>query len=258
MTKWIAILVLVPALLLVVSACGAEGPSGSPSVDGGASTPAAETATATSKPLAAPDQGSAETDRDALSALYNATGGPGWTNNGNWLSDEPLGEWYGVDTDTTGRVIALDLHDNRLIGEMPTELGQLSRLVNLSFHFNHLTGEIPAELGQLSNLESLDLGINRLSGEIPPELTRLESLLKLTLSGNGLSGGIPPGLGQMSNLEGLHLNGNNLSGEIPPELAQASSLRGLYLARNELSGCIPASLMGGPYNDFDELGLPFC
>ena len=26
----------------------------------------------------------------ALEALYNATGGANWTNNTNWLSDEPL------------------------------------------------------------------------------------------------------------------------------------------------------------------------
>ena len=36
------------------------------------------------------------TDRDALEALYNATDGPNWTNNSNWLSDRPIGEWHGV------------------------------------------------------------------------------------------------------------------------------------------------------------------
>ena len=41
-------------------------------------------------------------DRDALVALYNATNGPTWANNTNWLSDEPLGEWYGVTTDGGG------------------------------------------------------------------------------------------------------------------------------------------------------------
>ena len=39
-------------------------------------------------------------DRAALTALYNATGGANWGNNTNWLSDGPLGEWYGVTTDT--------------------------------------------------------------------------------------------------------------------------------------------------------------
>ena len=45
--------------------------------------------------------------RDALVALYNATDGPNWENNDNWLSDKFIGEWYGVVTDEQGRVIKL-------------------------------------------------------------------------------------------------------------------------------------------------------
>ena len=56
-----------------------------------------------------PDRGSVESDREALVALYNATEGPLWTINDNWLSDRPVGEWHGVETDSTGRVIGLDL-----------------------------------------------------------------------------------------------------------------------------------------------------
>ena len=44
-----------------------------------------------------------EMDRSALVALYNATDGDNWTNNTNWLSDEPLGDWFGVTTDADGR-----------------------------------------------------------------------------------------------------------------------------------------------------------
>ncbi len=45
----------------------------------------------------------------ALVALYESTDGPNWVNNENWLTDAPLGEWYGVDTDRDGRV---SRHDN--------------------------------------------------------------------------------------------------------------------------------------------------
>ena len=34
--------------------------------------------------------------REALVALYNATGGPNWANSENWLTDAPLHDWYGV------------------------------------------------------------------------------------------------------------------------------------------------------------------
>ncbi len=43
----------------------------------------------------------------ALTALYNATDGDNWHRNDNWLTDAPLGEWHGVYTDGTLRVISL-------------------------------------------------------------------------------------------------------------------------------------------------------
>ncbi len=48
-------------------------------------------------------------ERAALVALYEATNGPNWVNNANWLTDAPLGEWYGVHTDQLGRVVGLGL-----------------------------------------------------------------------------------------------------------------------------------------------------
>ena len=107
----------------------------------------------------------------------------GWRNLGpstrNWLSDRPIGEWHGVTTNSNGRVIELDLYDNRLTGEIPPELGRLSNLTDLWLHDNQLTGEIPPELGRLSNLTLLRLHDNRLTGEIPPELGRLSNLTGL-------------------------------------------------------------------------------
>ena len=168
----------------------------------------------------------------ALLALYEATDGPNWSNNTNWLSDAPLGEWYGVTTDDTGRVVGLHLSDNRL------------------------TGEIPPELAGLSNLEELYLSGNRLSGEIPPVLGTLASLEELFLARNRLSGEIPAELAGLSNLEQLVLSSNELSGEIPAELGDLSNLRQVLLSGNPLSGCIPDWLRNGPIGDLDRLGLP--
>ena len=71
-------------------------------------------------------QTSPETDREALVALYNATGGPNWDSSGNWLRDVPIGEWFGVTTDDNGHVTELNLRDNPLSGETPPELGNLA------------------------------------------------------------------------------------------------------------------------------------
>ena len=181
-------------------------------------------------------------DRAALVALYNATGGANWTNNTNWLSNEPLSEWHRVETDEDGRVTALRLVANGLSGEIPAELENLTNLQVLSLSTNTLSGEIPAELENLTNLQILSLSANELSGKIPAELGNLTNLEGLDLLQNTLSGEIPAELGNLTNLQLLYLHSNELSGEIPAELGDLANLQSLYLSENELSGEIPAEL----------------
>ena len=126
-------------------------------------------------PIPPPAQTSAATDREALVALRYATHNPHRHDDlnrhtGGWLSDAPLGEWAGVTTNGDGRVTALVLYRQELIGEIPPELGNLDNLESLNLAGNDLSGEIPPELGNLANLESLNLKWNALCGEIPPEL----------------------------------------------------------------------------------------
>ena len=120
-------------------------------------------------------------DREALIAFYHATGGPQWTGNENWLTDQPLGEWYGVRTNSQGHVAELILTNNNLTGTLPPELGTLSDLRYLDFYGNNLTGPIPPELGNLSRLLGLAILYNNLTGPIPPELGNLSHLVSLEL-----------------------------------------------------------------------------
>ena len=182
------------------------------------------------------------TDRDALVALYEANGGPGWTNSDGWLTEAPLRRWHGVEVDSLGRVTRLNLRYNGLTGAVPPELGDLSNLQGLHLDNSELTGAIPPELGNLANLEELHLYGNELSGAIPPELSNLANLEELHLYGNNLTGAIPPALGNLANLEELHLYGNNLSGAVPPALGDLVNLRSLDLDWNELTGSIPPEL----------------
>ena len=137
----------------------------------------------------------AATDREALAALYNMADGANWRDNSNWLTDAPLEDWYGVKTDSDGRVVEVSLWLNKLEGQIPSDLGNLARLTRLNLMLNRLNGEIPSELGMLSNLEELTLPGNRLTGEIPPALGNLTNLEKLYLSvGNQFTGCIPSAL----------------------------------------------------------------
>ena len=191
---------------------------------------------------AAPKSAPSPEIRDALVALYNATNGPGWKNQENWLSEAPLDQWYGVLTDSGGSPIRLDLSDNRLVGPIPPQLGNLSSLIHLNLYGNQLSGPIPPKLGSLSELVYLWLSENQLTGPIPPELGDLSGLISLWLSENQLTGPIPPELGSLSELEALELRVNELTGPIPPELGNLSKLIALTLNGNQLRGPIPPEL----------------
>ncbi|MCY3679689.1 MAG: hypothetical protein OXH66_19160 [Gemmatimonadetes bacterium] len=216
-------------------------------------------------------------DRETLELLYGAVGGAEWKDDENWLSDRPLGEWTGVETDTVGRVVALRLPRNDLTGRLPPQLGYLDQLRELDLSGNRLEGPIPAQLGDLSGLTLLNLGqnelegpisprlgdlanlsqlllwANELEGPIPPELGRLTNLLVLGLGINELEGPIPPQLGNLANLLYLYLDGNRLEGPIPPEFANLTRLYELILNRNRLSGSIPSWL--GRLPNLTRIGL---
>ena len=130
-TRYVTLLNVVLALALTVAlvACGSDEPSGVTGPDRTASTPGSgdvPTATVAPRPTAAPlaASDSAKTDRVALVALYNATGGDNWADNDTWLSDAPLGEWKGVTTNVDGRVTPLGLSSNELSGGIPAGAGQ--------------------------------------------------------------------------------------------------------------------------------------
>ena len=141
-----------------------------------------------------------DVDNPMLVTLYDATDGANWDNHSNWLSDLPIGEWYGVTTDHRGSVTELSLRENGLSGEIPPDLGNISHLRILRLHGNRLSGEIPSELGNLSNLEVLQLHDNLLTGDMPAELGSLSNLEELDLENNQLSGVIPSQLGSLYGL----------------------------------------------------------
>ena len=221
-------------------------------------------------------------DRTALLALYNATGGDNWLENANWLTSGALSTWYGVTTNSQGRITELNLTHNQLKGKLPPELANLtnlevlalggnqltgtvptwlSNLVNLQELYllgNKLTGEIPTELSSLSNLTELYLHENQLTGEISAELGNLTNLTILSLSENQLTGEIPAELGNLSSLTGLYLHENQLTGPIPPELSHLTKLERLSLSQNMLTGCVPEAWRDITESDVLELSLPFC
>lgn len=203
-------------------------------------------------------------DSLALIALYDFTNGANWIN--TWNFNEPMNTWYGVVVNSEGCVTCLDLDGNadclsssamgnNLMGNIPSELGNMNDLEILNLNSNSLVGDIPAEIGDLSNLVKLDLSNNQISGSLPSTISNLNNLELLNISTNNLIGTIPPELGNLINLELLSLADNLLSGAIPVELGNLSNLNKLFLSGNILSGSIPTEL--GNLTSLSELYLHF-
>ncbi|CAM9664166.1 unnamed protein product [Ectocarpus sp. 12 AP-2014] len=178
----------------------------------------------------------ARTEREALIALYDSTGGPTWTKSGGWATGNDLSQWHGIKTNHQGRVVEIDLCNNNLQGSITKELGKLEALQFLHLQRNKLSGSIPPQLGDLSALLALNLGGNELAGLIPPGLGQNGALRTIKLWGNQLTGAIPGALCALKSLTEIDVSANQLEGIIPPGLGQLSDLQTLKLWGNQLTG----------------------
>ncbi|XVE68728.1 hypothetical protein DITRI_Ditri09bG0092600 [Diplodiscus trichospermus] len=107
----------------------------------------------------------------------------------------------------------VDLSDNKLSGEIPTEVTNLIGLLSLNLSNNLLVGRIPGNIGAMRSLECVDLSVNNISGRIPNSLSQLSFISYLNLSYNKLTGKIPSG-SQLLTFTADSFLGNELYG--PP------------------------------------------
>jgi len=143
----------------------------------------------------------------------------------------------------------LDLENNKLEAgdrqswEFLHALRNCHSLSLLSLYNNRLQGEIPDSVGNLSTtLEYLSFGRNELTGIVPPTIQNLHNLDKLGLEENNLSGATEAWIGKLENLQGLFLFSNNFTGTIPSSIGSLTRLNLLILDKNGFEGVIPVSI----------------
>lgn len=159
----------------------------------------------------------------------------------------------------------IDLHSNRLQGELPTPLdsavyvdyssnkfqnpipvnilNSISFLTFFSLANNSLNGTIPESLCNAIFLQVLDLSDNLLRGSIPPCLVRNSTTLGvLNMRRNDISGNIPDAFSVNCSLKTLDLSNNYLGGTIPPSMANCKSLEVVNVGNNIIDGTFPCWL----------------
>ncbi|KAK8571687.1 hypothetical protein V6N12_027762 [Hibiscus sabdariffa] len=102
----------------------------------------------------------------------------------------------------------IDLSCNKLTGQIPPELGNLTEIHSLNLSHNNLIGVIPSSFSKLKQLESLDLSYNNLTGEIPNQLIEMNSLEDFSVAHNNLSGSIPEPKAQFGTFDESSYEGN--------------------------------------------------
>ncbi len=208
-----------------------------------------------------------KSDCEALKSFYLATNGDHWENNKNWISNQPVKNWYGIQV-KNNRVTEIRLPFNQLRGSIPAEIGNLVKLESLLLRGNELASippeirnltelesldlnsnkltSIPSEIKYLIDLKLLDLGSNMLTGSLWDQIGNLTKLKALVLQGNQLDS-LSPKIGNLTELVWLILNNNQFEGPIPTEIENLTQLRHLMLQDNRLSGQIPNEIGDLPH-----------
>ncbi|KAK9267749.1 hypothetical protein L1049_010183 [Liquidambar formosana] len=135
----------------------------------------------------------------------------------------------------------IDFAYNYLSGTIPREWALLP-LKSISVLANRLSGEIPKELGDITSLTYLSLEANQFSGIIPSELGNLINLNTLMLSSNQLSGKLPVSFSGLTNLTDFRINDNNFNGTIPDFIRNWKKLTRLEMHASGLEGPIPSAI----------------
>lgn len=127
-----------------------------------------------------------EAECQALLAIYNTMGGPGWNDNAGWGQTNSPCSWARVRCANSGHVRELTFLNAQLQGQLIPEFGDFPELRVLIISGNNsIFGPLPPELGDLGQLRRLLLQGEGLSGTIPSELADLINVVTLRFSYGG-------------------------------------------------------------------------
>lgn len=96
-------------------------------------------------------------ERTILVRLFTNNGGVDWTQKTNWMSEINHCSWQGVACSTTNSIVALNLQNNQLTGQFPSDMYFLEHLQYLRTFENSLVGNIPNDICDKSTASNLQI-----------------------------------------------------------------------------------------------------
>jgi len=225
--------------------------------------------------------------RYVLACLYYATNGvsnyitddlfgvdvaPAWIDETGWLEADDECTWYRISCDDEGRVAAIELYQNRLMGSLPSELalikdslqvidlyqnpihnsgdegnlwfGELTELTKFFFgrtYFDY--NGIPTVFGSLTKLKELDCSYTLYHGPLLGEaFAFMNSLEYLNIGGNSYNSSVPAELSALPNLQFLYADYCDLEGDLS-FLEGMPAITEVWIDRNPgMTGAIPSEI----------------
>ncbi|HBY67831.1 MAG TPA: hypothetical protein DEG69_08800, partial [Flavobacteriaceae bacterium] len=164
-----------------------------------------------------------ENERGALTNFYNDTNGENWVTNTNWLSSEPIREWFGISTNVyegVEHISGMEFIDNNLNPDLSsaafTSLNKLRSFAVLNTNgdiFEPGDGLPNTFSDLLPNLEVLNLRNWNIGGNLEP-ISGLDNLQLLRMAGTSNFGEISENISTFENLSFIDFSNNELHGNI--------------------------------------------
>lgn len=194
-------------------------------------------------------------ERRALTALFNATGGPQWARRSTATTDWAVSNetadycrWTGVTCEAVagvggGMVVKkLTLPSRRLRGSLRANIfSLLQHIEELSLASNAISGALPPDLAGCTFLRIVDLSHNQFTGELPSGYHSWRRIESFAVANNSLSGELPAGYASWGNaMFFFDVSSNALTGTLPGDYVRWAGMRVFSVHRNMLDGTLPA------------------
>ncbi|KAG6483416.1 hypothetical protein ZIOFF_060061 [Zingiber officinale] len=174
-------------------------------------------------------------------------------------SDDPCGNWDGVNCSNSIRVTKLKLFNMGIKGTLSNATGDLTELQLIDFSNNkYLNGQLPPSIRNLKKLQTLILLVAS-SMARRPRMARPGKQSLQHLNKNHLSGPIPLSLFSSSmNVKHILIDSNNLSGVIPESIGLLQKLE-VFSSKYQQSDKTQSvsTLNGSTSNLADSSGRPY-